>query len=516
MESSVFDIPSWVLECVMVVDAAKESATDVEVRRSSSDLCVPPAGCITCGLTALEDRKELIEHFRSDWHIVNLKRRLVGRPPMALAQWEECRNEILGEQSGDSDNEDVKGAGGHSGDDSDEDDLDDNLDADTDVNNGGALVNCLVNAQDLEEVTHIVTKSNGPQLAFRLPGTSPPMQLVISRCIFPVLAQKWSPWRVLSEVVRGGIVDSNAHKWFVLLMQSGKVAAAIFDGQKTIAHKCFRRYTIRAKSGGAQSASDSSGAKAQSMGASLRRYNEQKLKEDLWQLLQAWSDEIGTCHLLLASISKNMRPVLFAKESPVDKGDPRLRWVPFAVQKPTLDEVKRVHRVASVVYVRNVDEAVTADEIEPEGLGIIFEEERDVLEKEATKAQFPPHPPPDIPLNTVWDEEDERLNELGASLIQACLLEDGDSEKDMEAALSTLLTKLYHEDGLDANDVRLLLNRSLIMCFGISGSPASCNSLCNHKLYLCIGLEYHWSIFSSDYASIGFSVFCRCCTIFSL
>ena len=50
------------------------------------------------------------------------------------------------------------------------------------------------------------------------------------------------------------------------------------------------RYTIRAKRGGSQSSYDSGGRKALSAGATLRRYGEQALREDVRSLLKDWAE----------------------------------------------------------------------------------------------------------------------------------------------------------------------------------------------------------------------------------
>jgi hypothetical protein len=60
----------------------------------------------------------------------------------------------------------------------------------------------------------------------------------------------------------------------VMILRSGRFAAAIFEGTIPLMHKVLRRYTIRAKAGGSQSSHDSQGKKAKSAGAMLRRYGE--------------------------------------------------------------------------------------------------------------------------------------------------------------------------------------------------------------------------------------------------
>jgi rubrerythrin len=412
-------------------------------------------------------RIEQAAHFQSDLHIVNLKRRLAEKLPMTQEQWEECRDELLKDLSSDEDGDDDE----DDGIDEDEDDafrVHESASSSSTRSGGGnssasacvydaddgeelQRVNAMVNAVDLEGVRHSTTKTNGPQLVFRLGGTD--RELAVSRTLFPILAEQWSPWRTLHDTLRA---ESAATKWFVLLMQSGKVAAAIFQGPRCMVHKCFRRYTIRAKSGGSQAASDSSGSKAQSAGSQMRRQGEQKLKADLWHLLHAWVDELRTCHCLLASVPKSMRPILFAPESPVDKADGRLRWVPFAVQKPTLEEIMRVHMIASTSYVREA--ATEAMQQHGVPLNAIAEEGEGLSEAVKVKAS-------EVVLDAEveWDEADDRLSGMGASLAQICLRVEPSEEGGVAAgeALSALLQSLCGDDGLDACDIRHLVNRGI-------------------------------------------------------
>jgi len=451
-----------ITSCEVVNEGGAVRVVDVKAGATS--------GCITCAFTEpFGSRVEQAAHFQSDLHIVNLKRRLAEKLPMTQEQRAECRNELLKELSSDEDGGDDEDNGIHE----DEDDVlhaHENANSSSSSRSGGGggkssasasaydaydgeelqRVNAMVNAVDLEGVRHSITKTNGPQLVFRLGGTD--RELAVSRTLFPILAEQWSPWRALHDVLR----DSAATKWFVLLVQSGKVAAAIFQGPRCLVHKCFRRYTIRAKSGGSQAASDSSGSKAQSAGSQMRRQGEQKLKADLWHLLHAWADELRTCHCLLASVPKSMRPILFAPESPVDKADGRLRWVPFAVQKPTLEEIKRVHMIASTSYVREAaTEAMQRQSVPLNAIAEEGEGRSEAVKVEASEVV--------IEAEVEWDEADERMSGMSASLARICLRAEPSEDGGVAAgeALSVLLQSLCGDDGLDAGDIPYLVNRGI-------------------------------------------------------
>lgn len=132
----------------------------------------------------------------------------------------------------------------------------------------------------------------------------------------------------------------------------------------------MRRYTVRAKAGGGQSSHDNKSGKAKSAGAMLRRYGEQALKEDIAACLALWSGHIQSCSLILISAPKTMRSSLFdTPENPAGgnsgnsnngggvlaKDDPRIAYVPFMVDRPTLDEAKMVHDRCTSVYFNRTD-----------------------------------------------------------------------------------------------------------------------------------------------------------------
>ena len=139
-----------------------------------------------------------------------------------------------------------------------------------------------------------------------------------------------------------GIVGSK-FKWAVFLLRSGRFAGAIFDKEKAICHKTFQRYTVRRKQGGSQSANDASGGKAKSAGATLRRYNEAALKQDIAELLTQWKTDLQDVEMIFLSSGKTDRSTFFDGKDPVlQPSDKRLKRIPFAVARPTFEEVCRV------------------------------------------------------------------------------------------------------------------------------------------------------------------------------
>jgi hypothetical protein len=105
-------------------------------------------------------------------------------------------------------------------------------------------------------------------------------------------------------------------QWAVLLFRAGYFAGAIFQdsGAKlchTVAHKCFQRYTVRKKQGGAQSTHDAEGGRARSAGSWLRRQNTIALRDDIHALLEAWKSLLAGCTRIFIAASKRSVSTLF-------------------------------------------------------------------------------------------------------------------------------------------------------------------------------------------------------------
>lgn len=104
----------------------------------------------------------------------------------------------------------------------------------------------------------------------------------------------------------------SSQKWMIILFRSGRFASGIFQQDQVLHHRAFQRYTTRRKQGGSQSANDAnSGNRAKSAGATLRRYNEQALREDVEQLFRTWDKDIQEADLILLAIPKTSRNLFF-------------------------------------------------------------------------------------------------------------------------------------------------------------------------------------------------------------
>uniref|UniRef100_A0A0R3QK82 ANK_REP_REGION domain-containing protein n=1 Tax=Brugia timori TaxID=42155 RepID=A0A0R3QK82_9BILA len=129
----------------------------------------------------------------------------------------------------------------------------------------------------------------------------------------------------------------------ILLLSAGHFCGGIFENNKLLVHKSFHRYVIRAKQGTSQSVSDARGSAAKSAGASVRRYNEKALKEEIQCLLANWSKLLEQSPLIFVRCPMSLRHVFFeeTKNFKLQKDDERLRTIPFETRRPTVDELQR-------------------------------------------------------------------------------------------------------------------------------------------------------------------------------
>ncbi|XP_065666746.1 tRNA endonuclease ANKZF1 isoform X3 [Hydra vulgaris] len=140
--------------------------------------------------------------------------------------------------------------------------------------------------------------------------------------------------------------------WVYLLLCAGHFAGAVFNKNETVAHKTFHRYVVRAKSGTAQSVCDNQGGNApKSAGSSLRRYNEAALKKEIQELLLTWSDHINASNRIFYKCSTYGMGTLFGKKTNISKDDRRLCKISLPTQRPTLNEIKRLHLQYSRIYI---------------------------------------------------------------------------------------------------------------------------------------------------------------------
>ena len=220
--------------------------------------------CRACHIAHFASQADQHTHFKSELHRVNLKRSLSGLPPLA--------DLAAGGAEAGADAGSGRGGGKGSGDDDQEDDDEDDeneeeeaeddvlasaddylagtaaataADADTAPSARGTSA---VSAQGT--VTKVLTKSDGPLYLFA-PAAAPAWEMALSvvavhRPVGPGVDA--SLWPALGRALSGAR-ERPGNMWGVLMLSSGRFAGAVFDGPtaNVLAHRSFRRYTVRAK-----------------------------------------------------------------------------------------------------------------------------------------------------------------------------------------------------------------------------------------------------------------------------
>ncbi|OMJ10509.1 Protein VMS1 [Smittium culicis] len=113
--------------------------------------------------------------------------------------------------------------------------------------------------------------------------------------------------------------------WSILLLSGGHFAAGVFNNKtgKLIAHKTIHRYTTRKKQGKSQLSHDKAKNRvAKSAGAQIRRYNEQKLLDEVNETLNSWKPYLLNSSRIFQSTSKASRRVFFGGQDSVLLYDP--------------------------------------------------------------------------------------------------------------------------------------------------------------------------------------------------
>ncbi|KAJ2475702.1 hypothetical protein EV174_005181, partial [Coemansia sp. RSA 2320] len=167
--------------------------------------------------------------------------------------------------------------------------------------------------------------------------------------------------QVLAELRAMQATDASASLWAFVAMNGGYFAGAVIDTRSgdLVAHKTIVRYTTRRKQGGTQSRQDSAmGHAANSAGAQIRRHNEQRLQEEIHQLMADWRPLLAQCRRVLVRVPRTNRRAFFGPALSWD--DPRICLVPVPMARPSLAELRRVYALVTSVTLATVKPPVPA------------------------------------------------------------------------------------------------------------------------------------------------------------
>ncbi|SCU83531.1 LAFA_0D04126g1_1 [Lachancea sp. 'fantastica'] len=358
----VFQLPQDILNSLQLMvfdDSVAEVQTDkpsavanVKKEASKEDQSVQ-GRCGTCEIDSKPDGKE---HYKTDFHRFNIKRRLNGLSPITLSEFEKL-----------VENEDVESL---SGSDSNSDSEDDFYDEDKDKLSSileEQLASMTVSGhsndgtEGTQNASHLNTRS--PQIFFKSPFLEKDEVFAAYKALFSKVSiemaletiKNWNqsiqekkddelPYSALFMVGGGHFAGAIvSHKRLNIKGSMTKNNETLQErAVQFLEHKTFHRYTTRRKQGGSQSAMDNSKGKANSAGSSLRRYNEVALRMDIQQLLNQWQPYLKNCqNIFIRAKSTSDRKIFLDSNTCLDKDDPRIRSFPFTTKRPTGHELKK-------------------------------------------------------------------------------------------------------------------------------------------------------------------------------
>jgi hypothetical protein len=373
----LFDLPPEILSSLalkpdagLVEDAPTESTTSgaQSPGPASAENILGSQACSLCGM-AFVTVQEQKEHLKTDLHYYNLKQKLNGLKPVSEAEFEKLVEE-----------NDVSISGSDTSDNEEEEDEPSRKETTLSalLKKQASLADKL-SPSDADRDGEPKAKRRGtgkpPLLWFSSPKLPDRTYFGIYRAMFTAveldkedaiveaIKQRQLPPISMPKAAKDGMAVPPAYNGrhiFLCMIGGGHFAAMVVclapkqskhgsigplnREAVVLAHKTFHRYTTRRKQGGSQSANDNAKGAAHSAGASIRRYNEQALVEDVRELLQDWKALIDTSDLLFirATGSTNRRTLFGPYDDQVLRpNDARIRGFPFSTRRATQNELMR-------------------------------------------------------------------------------------------------------------------------------------------------------------------------------
>uniref|UniRef100_A0A2A4JGB5 VLRF1 domain-containing protein n=1 Tax=Heliothis virescens TaxID=7102 RepID=A0A2A4JGB5_HELVI len=308
--------------------------------------------CSCCGVGPFTSRAQQTAHYKHHWHTHNLKRKLFGRKPISLGEYNSRQDESSNVSASDSEGDDNPNT----------------------------------------TATELFAAATRHCKAFYC---NPKGQVFcIYRCLLHHRKEEMSldgeghVWaRRVKELLSPGF-----GRWAVLMVSGGHFAGCIFTGGSDAIHKTLHSYTTRRGQGMAQSTRDQTGNAPKSAGASLRRYNQEQFLAHVQNILVGWNEDLKGCSLVFyRAVGAVNQAAIFGKPSPLRKEDPRVRQLPFPTRKPTFKEVKRVFQTLASIEVYDSLQDFQKALLSLSGGKVPVKTNSDVsIAERAKKAQKPP------------------------------------------------------------------------------------------------------------------------------
>lgn len=354
-------------------------------------------------------QNEKRDHYRSDYHRLNLKRSISNLPPLSESEFDR----LIEEESIES----ISGS-----DDSSESESEDELSSSTKLDTiiekfDSVSMDKNDTNDDEEEGTISYLNTNSPFIYFKSILIPEGKVFGVYKSVFTERQLQENPVETLRSFSNPPI---KTKKSALLMIGGGHFAGAIishipknikgnapnFKESKQeqltniIESKTFHRYTTRKKQGGSQSASDNARGKANSAGSSIRRYNEQALTREVRDLLMSWKGQIDDCtNIYIRANGPSSRRILVGYDGCVlHNGDDRIRSFPFTTKRATTSELKKAWSNLSYLTIHDMPKS-------NEKLKKRLQKQRDNLKNSQQQHSKKPE-------EIVLDENDKHSNEL--------------------------------------------------------------------------------------------------------
>jgi len=337
------NLVSVITDVVVSLDldlTASASSTSVSVPVSHSD--GDSIFCTSCHVSISDT-----SHYKSDWHRLNAKLRAVGAKPVTQSEFEqhELETDLVDE----------------------EEYIEERLAQSTTSNTSSSLD---INASTGSARITFITRDHETLSVWKsllLPGKTGTIAqyanaaLKFSQPIPSIFSQSQratsssekdtsSPQPLLSPAALSAL-PQHPFQWIIFLCQGGFFAGAVFRGDQVLKHKRIAKYTVRRKQGGSQASKDQSKGGIHSAGASIRRYNETRLREEIAELLQSWRVDIQQSSCIFLHAPSFNSASFFFEGSPISRRDSRVRSIPIVTQRPSFVELQRIHLILSTVEI---------------------------------------------------------------------------------------------------------------------------------------------------------------------
>jgi len=266
---------------------------------------------IQCGYCKhrCETRDDLADHYKTDYHLHNLRLHLVEKDPVALSEFQANEANASGSES------DANGA----------------------VPFVGSL--CLSDSEPEEKTAKVYT-----QFSNRLPKLYFSNERGECFSLYKKLIYGRKTDQVQKEIIplcRNLLTSAHRQLWAVILFNGDRFAAAVFEGDVPVVYKTFHFYHAAERKAG----QSGNRKKSKNNSKDLRRCNDAKKAGDIYELLIGWKESyLDRCQLVFMKIPPFKMGIFTGGKNPVfAKKDARIRQVPFSTNKPSFKELVRIH-----------------------------------------------------------------------------------------------------------------------------------------------------------------------------